>query len=80
MALSWGSPPSWGLTVGAQQALKLGQKADGVELPQEATIVQAVPQLDDKATDEGCQLWREQDDGVKSGPFSPCSSPFFPHY
>lgn len=42
----------WSLTVGAQQALELGQQPDGVELPQEAVVVQAVPQLDDEATDE----------------------------
>lgn len=45
------------LTVGAQQALKLGEQPDGVELPQEAVVMQAVPQLDDEATDEGGQLW-----------------------
>lgn len=45
------------LTVGAQQALKLGEQPDGVELPQEAVVVQAVPQLDDEATDESGQLW-----------------------
>ena len=44
------------LTVGAQQALKLGEQPDGVELPQEAVVVQAVPQLDDEATDERGQL------------------------
>lgn len=49
--------PSWGLTIGAQEAFKLGQKSNGIELPQKAIIVQAVPQLDDKAADEGCQLW-----------------------
>ena len=46
-----------GLTVGTQQALKLGKQPDGVELPQEAVVVQAVPQLDDEATDESSQLW-----------------------
>lgn len=56
-ALGQWSRPGWGLTVGAQQALKLGQKPDGIELPQEAVIVQAVPQLDDEAADEGRQLW-----------------------
>lgn len=50
--------PLWepGLTVGAQQALKLGEQPDGVELPQEAVVMQAVPQLDDEATDERSQL------------------------
>lgn len=46
-----------GLTVGAQQALKLGEQPNGIELPQEAGIVQAGPQLDDEATDESGQLW-----------------------
>lgn len=45
-----------GLTVGTQQALKLGEQPDGVELPQEAIVMQAVPQLDDEATDERSQL------------------------
>lgn len=56
---SLGPGEAWeprGLTVGAQQALKLGEQPDGVELPQEAVVVQAVPQLDDEATDESCQL------------------------
>lgn len=50
--------PTWelGLTVGTQQALKLGEQPDGVELPQEAIVMQAVPQLDDEATDERSQL------------------------
>lgn len=47
----------WDLTVGAQQALELGKQPDGVELPQEAIVMQAVPQLDDEATDERSQLW-----------------------
>lgn len=45
------------LTVGAQQALELGQQPDGVELAQEAVVMQAVPQLNDEAADEGSQLW-----------------------
>jgi hypothetical protein len=40
--------------------------------------VQAVPQLDDKATDEGCQLWTKQGNGVKTWSSFPCSSPFSP--
>lgn len=47
----------WSLTIGAQQALELGQQPNGVELTQEAIVMQAVPQLDDEATDESSQLW-----------------------
>ena len=43
-------------TVGAEQRLKLGQQANGVELPEEAIVTETVPQLDDEATDEGSEL------------------------
>lgn len=48
----------WGLffTISAQKAFKLCQQADGVQLPQESVIMQAVPQLDNKATNKGRQL------------------------
>lgn len=73
-------PPLWpwagGLTVGTQQALKLGQKPDGVKLAQEATVVQAVPQLDDKAADECCQLWTGTGRWCEERAFLSSPSPF----
>lgn len=63
-----------GLTVGAQQALKLGEQPDGVELPQEAVVVQAVPQLDDEAADESSQLWGQALPHPMAGTLGPSSS------
>lgn len=57
----------WGLTIGAKQALELGQQPNGVELPQEAVVMQAVPQLDDEAADESSQLWGRHEAGLLSG-------------
>lgn len=62
------------LTVGAQQALKLGEQPDGVELPQEAVVVQAVPQLDDEAADESSQLWGQTLAHPPAGTLGPSSS------
>lgn len=63
-----------GLTIGAQEAFKLSQQSDGIELPQEAVIVQAVPQLDDKAADEGCQLWGGTGTVCRTGVLTPSRS------
>lgn len=45
-------------TVCAEQALELHQQADGVQLPEEAGVTQAVPQLDDEAANQRRQLQR----------------------
>lgn len=62
------SRPPPRLTVGAKQALELRQQPDGVELPQEAIVVQAVPQLDDEAADERRQLWGQDTASPRSWP------------
>lgn len=66
-----------GLTIGAQQALKLGEQPDGVELPQEAVVMQAVPQLDDEATDESGQLWGQTPPHPVAAALAP--APLLPH-
>lgn len=48
------------VTVGAEQALELHQQADGVQLPEEADVTEAVPQLDDEAADQRCQLQKKK--------------------
>lgn len=60
------------VTVCAQQALELHQQADGVQLPEEAGVAEAVPQLDDEAADQRRQLQRKKknhqcDGGVTRG-------------
>lgn len=44
------------LTVGAEQALKLGYQADQVKLPQEAFVLQSCVQPHHKPTGQGCEL------------------------
>lgn len=48
-------------TVSTQKAFKLCQQANGVELPQESIIMQAVPQFDNEATDKGCELQEKRE-------------------
>lgn len=48
------------VTVCAEQALILHQQADGVQLPEEACVTEAVPQLDDEAADQRRQLQSKQ--------------------
>lgn len=48
------------VTVCAEQALELHQQADGVQLPEEAGVTEAVPQLDDEAADQRRQLQRKK--------------------
>lgn len=43
-------------TVGAEQGLKLGEEADGVELSEESVVTETVPQFDNKAADESGEL------------------------
>lgn len=43
-------------TVGAEQGLKLGEEADGVELSEESVVTETVPQFDNEATDESSEL------------------------
>ena len=66
-----GPPPR--LTIGAKQALELCQQPDGVELPQEAVVVKAVPQLDDEAADERGQLRGQTWPRLAPGPAAPCA-------
>lgn len=47
-------------TVGAEQGLKLGEEADGVELSEESVVTETVPQFDNEATDESSELKHTQ--------------------
>lgn len=44
------------VTISAEQALILYQQPDGVQLPEESCVTQAVSQLDNEAADQRCQL------------------------
>lgn len=44
------------VTISAEQALILHQQADGVQLPEEAWVTEAVPQLQNEAADQSGEL------------------------
>lgn len=62
------SAGSGGFTVCAEQALVLHQQADGVQLPEEARVTEAVPQLDDEAADQRRQLQRKTEPSLRRWP------------